>query len=169
MSPTETLTLTGTPTSALDTCPEIPSSGYPDHAYFVAETIPDGTVLSPGEEFTKTWRIKNVGTDTWTTEYTIAFADGEKYDLSAEMLRVMSPSAEVQGHSEAQRVTVPKKRNVRIKELRPIGNYAVRIVFDDGHDTGLFTWDYLQLLGREKDERWAAYLKELDQKGLSRD
>ena len=98
----------------------------------------------------------------------VACSDGEKYDLSAEMLRVMSPSAEVQGHSEAQRVTVPKKRNVRIKELRPIGNYAVRIVFDDGHDTGLFTWDYLQLLGREKDQRWAAYVKELDQKGLSR-
>ncbi len=98
----------------------------------------------------------------------VAFDGGEKHDLSAEMLRVMSPSAEVQGHSEAQRVTVPKKRNVRIKELRPVGNYAVRIVFDDGHDTGLFTWDYLALLGREKDKRWAEYLAELEKKGLGR-
>ena len=70
--------------------------------------------------------------------------------LSAEMLRVMSPSAEVQGHSPEQRVTVGRKRNVKIKELRPVGNYAMRIAFDDGHDTGLFTWTYLQQLGREK-------------------
>jgi ATP-binding protein involved in chromosome partitioning len=98
----------------------------------------------------------------------VAFDGAEKYDLTAEMLRVMSPSAEVQGHSPEQRVTVPKKRNVRIKELKPIGNYAVRIVFDDGHDTGLFTWDYLRTLGREKDQRWAAYLAELESKGLSR-
>jgi ATP-binding protein involved in chromosome partitioning len=98
----------------------------------------------------------------------VAFEGGEKHDLSAEMLRVMSPSAEVQGHSPAQRVTVDKKKNVRIKELRPVGNYAVRIAFDDGHDTGLFTWDYLRLLGREKDTRWAGYLDELKNKGLSR-
>ena len=84
------------------------------------------------------------------------------------MLRVMSPSAEVQGHSEAQRVTVGKKKNVKIKDLRPVGNYAVRIVFDDGHDTGLFAWTYLQTLDRERDSRWAVSLKELEQKGLSR-
>jgi ATP-binding protein involved in chromosome partitioning len=89
--------------------------------------------------------------------------------LTAEMLRVMSPSAEVQGHSPEQRVTVGRKRSVKIKDLRPIGNYAVKIVFSDGHDTGLYTWDYLQLLGREKDKRWAEYLKELQAKGLSRD
>lgn len=98
----------------------------------------------------------------------VAFAGGEKHDLTAEMLRVMSPSAEVQGHSPEQRVTLGKKRNVRIKELRPVGNYAVRIVFDDGHDTGLFTWDYLRLLGREKDKRWTEYLAELEKKGLAR-
>lgn len=98
----------------------------------------------------------------------VAFEGGEKHDLPAEMLRVMSPSAEVQGHSPDQRVTVAKKKNVRIKELRPVGNYAVRIAFDDGHDTGLFTWDYLRLLGREKDKRWADYLAELERKGLSR-
>ena len=98
----------------------------------------------------------------------VAFEGGEKHDLPAEMLRVMSPSAEVQGHSAEQRVTVPKKRNVRIKELRPVGNYAVRIAFDDGHDTGLFTWDYLALLGREKEKRWGEYLAELERKGLGR-
>ena len=65
-------------------------------------------------------------------------------------------------------MTVGGKRNVKIKELRPVGNYAVRIVFDDGHDTGLFTWSYLDLLGREKEKRWGEYLKELEQKKLSR-
>lgn len=93
----------------------------------------------------------------------------ERYRLAAEMLRVMSPSAEVQGHSPEQRVTVGGKRNVRIRNLAPVGNYAVRIAFDDGHDTGLFTWDYLERLGRERNERWATYLAELKQKGLSRD
>ena len=98
----------------------------------------------------------------------VAFAS-TSYRLSAEMLRVMSPSAEVQGHSPDQRVTVGGKRNVKIRNLQPVGNYAVRIAFDDGHDTGLFTWDYLERLGREKNERWAGYLAELKQKGLSRD
>jgi ATP-binding protein involved in chromosome partitioning len=98
----------------------------------------------------------------------VTFEGGARYDLSAELLRVMSPSAEVQGHSPEQRVTVARKRHVKIKELRPVGNYAVRIVFDDGHDTGLYAWSYLELLGGEKDKRWAQYLKELEQKGLSR-
>ena len=92
----------------------------------------------------------------------------ESFHLPAEMLRVMSPSAEVQGHSPEERVTVGGKRNVRIVGLSPIGNYAVRINFDDGHDTGLYTWDYLERLGREKDERWARYLADLRTKGLSR-
>ena len=99
----------------------------------------------------------------------VSFKGGASYDLPAEMLRVMSPSAEVQGHSPSQRVTVGKKRNVRIKELRPVGNYAVRIAFDDGHDTGLFSWVYLEELGREKDARWAQYLAELKAKGLARE
>ncbi|MGD9802744.1 MAG: gamma-butyrobetaine hydroxylase-like domain-containing protein [Hyphomicrobiaceae bacterium] len=97
----------------------------------------------------------------------VAFADAT-YQLSAEMLRVMSPSAEVQGHSPEERVTLGGKRNVRIVGLSPIGNYAARIKFDDGHDTGLFTWDYLERLGRERDERWARYLSDLKTKGLSR-
>lgn len=99
----------------------------------------------------------------------VAADAGPKHELSAELLRVMSPSAEVQGHSPDQRVTVAKKKNVRIKELRPVGNYAVRIVFDDGHDTGLYTWDYLALLAREKEKRFASYLAELEGKGLSRE
>jgi ATP-binding protein involved in chromosome partitioning len=98
----------------------------------------------------------------------VTFEGAKPFTLSAEMLRVMSPSAEVQGHSPEQRVTVGKKRHVKIKELRPVGNYAVRIVFDDGHDTGLYAWSYLQTLDRERDKRWAEYLSSLAQKGLSR-
>ncbi|PZN16764.1 MAG: ATPase [Proteobacteria bacterium] len=98
----------------------------------------------------------------------VTFENGESHELTAEMLRVMSPSAEVQGHSPDQRVTVAQKRHVKINDLRPVGNYAVRIVFDDGHDTGLYTWSYLQTLGREKEQRWASYLRELEEKGLSR-
>ncbi len=98
----------------------------------------------------------------------VTFDDGAAYDLTAEMLRVMSPSAEVQGHSPDQRVTVGGKRNVKIKDLEPVGNYAVRINFDDGHSTGLYAWSYLKLLGDEKNKRWAQYLSELDAKGLKR-
>ena len=99
---------------------------------------------------------------------TVEFACGPKYELLAELLRVMSPSAEVQGHSPEQRVTVGRKRKVKIKDLRPVGTYAVRIAFDDGHDTGLYAWSYLQILDRERDKRWAEYLAALAQKGLDR-
>ena len=99
----------------------------------------------------------------------ISFEDGASFTLPAEYLRVMSPSAEVQGHSPAQRVTVGGKRNVGIMELEPVGNYAVRIVFDDLHNTGLFSWDYLHELGRDYAPRWQGYLDELDAKRLSRD
>lgn len=98
-----------------------------------------------------------------------AFPDGRAFELPAEMLRVMSPSAEVQGHSPEQRVTVPRKKHVKISELKPVGNYATRITFDDGHNTGLYTWGYLHLLGREKDARWTGYLDELASKGLTRE
>lgn len=97
------------------------------------------------------------------------FPDATSYELPAEMLRVMSPSAEVQGHSPSERVTVGGKREVTIRELKPVGNYATRIVFDDGHDTGLYTWKYLAELGAEKDARWATYLEELKAKGLKRE
>ena len=99
---------------------------------------------------------------------TISFDDGEAFDLSAEYLRVTSPSAEVQGHSPAQRKTVPGKRNIEIMKMEPVGNYAVRITFTDLHDTGIFSWAYLRELGVEHGERWAAYLGELEEKGLSR-
>lgn len=99
---------------------------------------------------------------------TVAFDDGARHELPAEMLRVMSPSAEVQGHSPEQRKTIGGKKDVRIMQVEPVGNYAVRIVFDDMHSTGIFTWTYLSELGREKDGKWATYLAELDEKGLSR-
>jgi DUF971 family protein len=99
----------------------------------------------------------------------VTYDNGEQYDLSAEYLRVMSPSAEVQGHTPSQRKTVGGKREVEIMKVDPIGNYAVKLHFDDLHDTGIYSWDYLRRLGREYGERWAQYLQELDEKGLSRD
>ena len=100
---------------------------------------------------------------------TINFDNGEAFTLEAEYLRVLSPSAEVQGHSPDERKTVPGKRNVAILEVQPVGNYAVRLVFDDLHSTGIFSWDYLSELGRNHDRRWRDYLDELAGKGLSRD
>jgi len=99
---------------------------------------------------------------------TVAFDDGERFDLAAEYLRVRSPSAEVQGHSPSERRTVAGKQDVQILELHPVGNYAVRIVFDDMHSTGIFSWDYLFELGRDRDANWRAYLAELAEKNLSR-
>jgi DUF971 family protein len=99
----------------------------------------------------------------------IAFEGGESVALPAEYLRVKSPSAEVQGHSPDERKTVPGKRNVTILEVNPIGNYAVRLVFDDMHSTGIFSWDYLQELGRNQPKYWQDYLDELAAKGMSRD
>lgn len=99
---------------------------------------------------------------------TVSFPNHAPIELSAELLRVLSPSAEVQGHSAEQRVTVPGKRDVTILRIEPVGNYAVRITFSDFHDTGIFTWTYLHTLGHERETRWQAYLDELAQKGLSR-
>lgn len=99
---------------------------------------------------------------------TVHFDDGKSFSLPAELLRVLSPSAEVQGHSSDQRVTVPGKKDVRITRIDPVGNYAVRITFDDGHDTGLYVWDYLRELGENQNARFAAYLEELSEKGLTR-
>ena len=90
---------------------------------------------------------------------TVAFDNGQKFALPAEYLRVESPSAEVQGHGRGQKQIVTGKEQVKIAALEPVGNYAVRIRFDDGHDTGLFTWDYLHELGREQRTKWAAYLR----------
>ena len=99
---------------------------------------------------------------------TVAFDSGEHFDLAAEYLRVRSPSAEVQGHSPSERRTVTGKENVVIIEIHPIGNYAVRLTFDDMHSTGIFSWEYLFELGRNRGKYWAEYLSELEEKGLSR-
>lgn len=116
--------------------------------------------------------------DIWPTELRVSknrqvlnvtFNDGRGYPLPAEMLRVLSPSAEVQGHGPGQKVTVPGKRNVGIGSLTPAGNYAVRIGFDDGHNSGIYTWTYLRELGEDGGRQFADYERELLEKGLSRD
>ncbi|HET9714620.1 MAG TPA: DUF971 domain-containing protein [Pseudolabrys sp.] len=100
---------------------------------------------------------------------TVRFESGEHFELPAEYLRVKSPSAEVQGHSAEERKTVPGKRDVAILEVLPVGNYAVRLVFDDLHSTGIFDWDYLHDLGRNHESYWQEYLDELGAKNLTRD
>jgi DUF971 family protein len=99
----------------------------------------------------------------------IEFDDGSLFVLPAELLRVESPSAEVMGHGPSQKQIVAGRRDVGIMALEPVGNYAVRIKFDDLHDTGLYSWRYLYELGRDQEKIWAEYLKALAEKGLSRD
>jgi len=99
----------------------------------------------------------------------VSFESGESFDLATEYLRVMSPSAEVQGHSEAGRKTVGGKRKVMVLTIDPVGAYAVRLTFDDMHSSGIFTWEYLYELGAHYAEKWPAYVAELAQKGLDRD
>jgi DUF971 family protein len=99
----------------------------------------------------------------------VSFDGGQSFELSAEYLRVMSPSAEVQGHSAAERKTVGGKQNVAIIQVEPVGNYAVRLVFDDMHSTGIYSWRYLHELGSQYQTRWAEYLGALEVKGLKRD
>ncbi|HEX3521854.1 MAG TPA: DUF971 domain-containing protein [Stellaceae bacterium] len=99
----------------------------------------------------------------------VAFDDGSRFSLPAEYLRVESPSAEVQGHGPGQKTLVHGRAHVGIMELEPIGNYAVRIKFDDLHDTGIYTWNYLYQLGIEHEKRWREYLNGLAANGLSRE
>lgn len=99
----------------------------------------------------------------------VTFDDGRIYSIPAELLRVLSPSAEVQGHSPEQRRLQPGKREVRIYGVQHVGSYAVRLEFDDGHDTGIYTWQYLRDLGENVDVRTALYAQELEAAGLSRD
>jgi DUF971 family protein len=99
----------------------------------------------------------------------VSFDDGVTFALPAEYLRVESPSAEVQGHGPGQRKTVPGRRHIGITGIEPVGHYAVRLIFDDLHDTGIFSWEYLATLGREHDQRWAAYVDALAAAGQSRD
>ena len=117
-------------------------------------------------------------TSPWPTELrlhkdrrtlTVAFDSGQSFDLAAEYLRVRSPSAEVQGHSPTERRIVGGKRDVEILELHLVGNYAVRLVFDDMHSTGIFSWEYLFELGSKREDYWRDYLGELAAKKLSRE
>lgn len=99
----------------------------------------------------------------------VSFEDGASYALPAELLRVESPSAEVQGHGPSQKQTVPGKREVEILKVEPVGHYAVRLTFDDMHDTGIYGWDYLRELGRDGEAKMQAYCDALAEKGLSRE
>jgi DUF971 family protein len=123
-------------------------------------------------------RQKSGPAEPWPTELrlsankdtlTVAFADGTSATLRAEYLRVVSPSAEVQGHSPAERKLVSGKRSVLIRTIEPVGNYAVRLVFADGHNTGIYSWAYLHEIARKQDELWSSYLQELAAAGLTRD
>jgi DUF971 family protein len=99
----------------------------------------------------------------------VSFDDGTRFSLPAEYLRVESPSAEVQGHNPGQKQTVAGRRYVGITGIEAVGNYAVRLVFDDLHDSGIYSWDYLRELGEQQDRKWAAYLDALASRGLSRE
>jgi DUF971 family protein len=99
----------------------------------------------------------------------VAFDDGQRFSLPCEYLRVYSPSAEVRGHGPGQEVLQVGKRDVEIREIEPVGNYAVKLVFSDGHDTGLYSWDYLHELGEKQESSWKSYLMRLEEAGASRD
>ena len=99
----------------------------------------------------------------------IAYENGERYKLDFEYLRVYTPSAEARGHGPGQETLQTGKRNVDIERIEPVGTYAVRLVFSDGHDSGLYSWDLLHNLGKHHDELWQEYLKQIEVQGLSRD
>lgn len=99
----------------------------------------------------------------------VAFDDGQRYELPCEYLRVFSPSAEVKGHSGGEGALVMGKQNVNITRIEPVGNYAVRLIFSDGHSTGLFSWQVLHELGSHKDQNWQRYLQRLEQAGVKRE
>lgn len=100
---------------------------------------------------------------------TVSFDDGSRHTIAAELLRVESPSAEVQGHAPSQHVLVDRKRQVKIVGIEPVGSYAVCLVFDDGHDSGLYTWDYLKSMGERQEQMMADYIAALEERGLGRD
>ncbi|MEP1209408.1 MAG: DUF971 domain-containing protein [Rhizobiaceae bacterium] len=99
---------------------------------------------------------------------TVSFDSGERFEMSAELLRVESPSAEVQGHDPSQKKIIPGKSRVEIIKVEPVGNYAVRLVFDDMHDTGIYSWEVLHRLGSQAIDLMAAYQQKLAEQGLSR-
>ncbi|WP_373849357.1 gamma-butyrobetaine hydroxylase-like domain-containing protein [Delftia acidovorans] len=99
----------------------------------------------------------------------VAYSDGASFRIPFELLRVYSPSAEVQGHGPGQEVLQTGKREVSITAIEPVGNYAIKPFFSDGHESGLYTWEYLYELGRRQDEFWAQYLDRLQESGMDRD
>ena len=99
----------------------------------------------------------------------VGFADGSVFRIPFELMRVYSPSAEVQGHGPGQEVLQTGKREVDVAQLEPVGNYGVKPTFSDGHDTGIFTWDYLFFLGSQQDQLWTDYVRRLDEAGVDRD
>ena len=99
---------------------------------------------------------------------TVAFEDDSVFEFTTEYLRVMSPSAEVQGHAPDQRKTVPGKKSVKITAIDTVGHYAVTLTFDDGHDTGVYSWKHLYQIGKNQEFLWDRYIKELEEQGLSR-
>lgn len=123
----------------------------------------DQSASLPDDVWPEELRLRNGG-----KVLTVVFNTGEQHDLDAEYLRVESPSAEVQGHGPGQKVTVGGKSGVVVIKVEPVGNYAVRLTFDDMHSTGIYSWDYLLKLGRERDEIWQAYLGQLEAEGKAR-
>lgn len=122
--------------------------------------------------------MSNHGTTHWPTEIRlrkaekildVTFEDGTRFELPAEYLRVESPSAEVQGHGPSQKTLVDGRAHVGIANVEAVGNYAVRLIFDDRHDTGIYSWEYLHTLGREHETRWRGYLAAMEARGLSRE
>jgi DUF971 family protein len=98
----------------------------------------------------------------------VAFDSGDAYDFSAEFLRVHSPSAEIKGHGNEERKIIGGKQAVTIARVEAVGNYAVRLIFSDGHETGIFSWAYLDEVGRDHGQLWAQYLRDLEKRGLKR-
>jgi DUF971 family protein len=129
------------------------------------KSVPDaGSYEAPGAPWPKELRVFKA-----EARLEVEFSDGKTSSLSAEYLRVESPSAEVQGHGPSQKKIISGRRHVKIESVEPVGHYAIRIVFDDRHDTGIYSWSYLRELGDTYAERWAAYQAALLYRGLSRD
>ncbi len=125
----------------------------------MTNTAPDGQGMPP----------LSIDYNRKTKELSLSFEDGQSFSIAAELLRVESPSAEVQGHGPGQKTLVAGRRHVGIIDIEPVGSYAVRLVFDDLHDTGLYTWATLYRMGRDQKQLWADYLAALDKAGLSRE
>jgi len=124
--------------------------------------------MSDGLAISDPWP-ESINYDPATKILHVSFDTGEAFALPAEYLRVESPSAEVQGHNPVEKQTVPGRRHVGLINMETVGNYAVRLIFDDLHDTGIYSWRYLYELGRDQQARWQLYVHVLAQRGLSRD